>query len=86
VTRLRDLFDESVGTAPPSSLRADAIYAAGRRRRTIMAPARTGLVALTVLALGGGVAYGAARLTADPYTTISSRPTRTFVSDVTVDG
>ncbi|GAA4446035.1 sialidase family protein [Phytohabitans houttuyneae] len=53
---LRELFDEAVGTPPPSHLSAGEVYAAGRRRhrlRTASATAATVLAA--VLVVGGGL-------------------------------
>jgi hypothetical protein len=84
VTHLRDLFDDSAGTTPPSSLRADAVYAAGRRRRALAAAARSALVVLTVTAISSA-AYGAIRLTARP-SDVADGARRGTVVDYAIDG
>jgi hypothetical protein len=83
MTRLRELFDEAAGTPPPHTLSADTVYAAGRRRRTLVTAARSALAVVTVAAVAGA-AYGAVRVAGAAH--VANGDTRTSVASLAVDG
>lgn len=64
MTGLGDMFEETMGTPPPSRLRADEVYAAGRRRRRRRMAA--GASALAVAAATAGVVGVTALTATDP--------------------
>lgn len=64
MTGLGDMFEEAMGTPPPSRLRADEVYAAGRRRRRRRMAASASALAVAVATAG---VVGVSALTAaDP--------------------
>lgn len=74
---LGDMFEETICTPPPSRLRADQVYAAGRRRRRWRMAA--GASALTVAAATAGV-VGVTTLTAAGPGSDPNRPPATGIA------
>jgi BNR/Asp-box repeat len=85
VTQLREIFDEAASSAPPVRYTAEVVFAAGRRRRFLIAATRTAAAVLAVSAVGS-----AAYTTALPH-----RPgvgagdgtgTQAFITALAIDG